>query len=68
MLPHERSLVARMEGRPFALLGVNCDAHLTYLIDTLRFADKNPGFQELLRNTVAGLVAMANAGNVQALP
>ena len=25
MLPHERSLVARMEGRPFALLGVNCD-------------------------------------------
>jgi hypothetical protein len=26
MLPHERSLVARMEGRPFALLGVNCDS------------------------------------------
>src|SRR5271170_7345011 len=25
MLPDERSLVARMEGRPFALLGVNCD-------------------------------------------
>jgi hypothetical protein len=25
MLPHERSLVQSMEGRPFALLGVNCD-------------------------------------------
>jgi hypothetical protein len=49
------------------LLGVNCDAHLTYLIDTLKFADKNPGYQELLRNTVSGLVAMANAGNLQAL-
>lgn len=25
MLPYERSLVTRMEGRPFVLLGVNCD-------------------------------------------
>ena len=25
MLPHERSLVQQMEGRPFALLGINCD-------------------------------------------
>jgi hypothetical protein len=25
MLPYERSLVARMEGRPFVLLGINCD-------------------------------------------
>jgi HEAT repeat protein len=49
------------------LLGVNCDAHLTYLIDTLKFAEKNPGFQELLSNTVAGLVALANGGNAQAL-
>jgi HEAT repeat protein len=49
------------------LLGVNCDAHLAYLIETLRFAEKNPGFQELLRNTVTGLVAMANSGNAQAL-
>jgi HEAT repeat protein len=49
------------------LLGVNCDAHLTYRVDTLRFADKNPGFQELLRNTVASLVALAEGGNAQAL-
>ena len=25
MFPHERSLVKRMEGRPFALIGVNSD-------------------------------------------
>ena len=49
------------------LLGVNCDAHVPYLIETLRFADKNPGYQELLRNTVAALVALANAGHVPAL-
>lgn len=49
------------------LLGINCDSHVPYLIDTLRFAEKNPGFQELLRNTVAALVALANSGNSQAL-
>jgi hypothetical protein len=49
------------------LLGVNCDTHIAYLIDTLKFADRNPGFQELLRNTVAGLVALANTGNAKAL-
>jgi HEAT repeat protein len=49
------------------LLGINCDAHVPYLIETLRFADKNPGFQELLRNTVTALVALANSGNAQAL-
>ena|SRR5688572_9184362 len=26
MYPHERSLVKRMEGKPFALLGINSDA------------------------------------------
>jgi HEAT repeat protein len=49
------------------LLGINCDAHVPFLIETLRFAEKNPGYQELLRNTVAGLVALSNAGNAQAL-
>jgi HEAT repeat protein len=49
------------------LLGINCDAHLGYLVETLKFADKNPGYQELLRNTVSGLVAVANSGNAQAL-
>ena len=49
------------------LLGVNCDAHLPFLIDTLKFADKNPGHQPLLRNTVVGLVALASSGNLPAL-
>ena len=49
------------------LLGINCDSHVPFLIETLRFADKNPGYQELLRNTVSALVALANSGNSQAL-
>lgn len=49
------------------LLGINCEAHVGYLIDTLRFADRNPGYQALLRNAVAGLVALSNSGNAQAL-
>jgi hypothetical protein len=49
------------------LLGVNCDAQAQYLVETLKFAEKNPGFQELLRNTVTGLVALANAGDARAL-
>ena len=28
MFPHERSLVKRMEGRPFALIGINSDRDL----------------------------------------
>lgn len=49
------------------LIGINCDAHLPYVTDTLRFAEQNLGHQELLRNSVAGLVALANSGNAQAL-
>ena len=49
------------------LVGVNCEAHLPYLIDTLKFANENAGYQDLLRNTVAALVALANSGNAQAL-
>jgi hypothetical protein len=45
------------------LLGVNCESHENYLIQTLRFADTNPGFQELLRGTAAGLGALGVAGH-----
>jgi hypothetical protein len=31
MFPHERSLVKRMEGRPFALIGVNSDTNKEFL-------------------------------------
>ncbi len=49
------------------LLGINCDSHVPYVIETLKFAEKNLGFQELLRNTVMALVALANSGHQQAL-
>ena len=48
------------------LLGVNCESHQSYLVDTLKFSDKNPGFQELLRGAAAGLGALAVAGRVEA--
>jgi HEAT repeat protein len=48
------------------LLGVNCESHQSYLVDTLAFSDKNPGFQELLRGAAAGLGALAIAGRVEA--
>ena len=49
------------------LLGINCDSHVPYVIETLKFAEKNLGFQELLRNSVTALVALANSGHQQAL-
>ena len=39
MYPHERSLVKEMEGRPFALLGVNSDEDLDAL--KVRMAEEN---------------------------
>jgi HEAT repeat protein len=44
------------------VLGVNCGSHQNYLIETLKFADRNLGFQELLRGAAAGLGALAVAG------
>ena len=35
MYPHERSLVKRLEGKPFALLGVNSDRDREQLKETL---------------------------------
>jgi len=47
------------------LLGVNCESHVGYLVDVLKFADKNEGFQELLRGAAAGLGALGVAGRVE---
>jgi len=44
------------------LLGVNCGSHQNYLIETLKFADRNLGFQELLRGAASGLAALSVAG------
>ena len=48
------------------LLDVNCESHKSYLVDTLKFSDKNAGFQELLRGAAAGLGALAVAGHAEA--
>jgi HEAT repeat protein len=49
------------------LLGTNCESHQHFLVETLGFADKNTGFQDLLRNAAAGLTALALAGRREAL-
>ncbi len=33
------------------LLGVNCDSHEKFLVQTLDFTVTNPGFQDLVRST-----------------
>jgi HEAT repeat protein len=48
------------------LLGTNCPTHRNYLVETLKFAEHNTGFQELLRNAAAGLGALAVAGDKEA--
>ena len=48
------------------LLGVNCSSHQGYLTETLAFAIKNPGFQDLLRGAASGLATLAVAGNEDA--
>jgi len=48
------------------LLGVNCESHVSYLVETLKFSDANSGFQELLRGAAAGLGALALANHAEA--
>jgi HEAT repeat protein len=48
------------------LLGVNCESHESYLVEVLKFADQNAGFQEMLRGAAAGLGALAVAGHAEA--
>jgi HEAT repeat protein len=48
------------------LLGINCSSHVNYLVETLKFSDKNLGYQELLRGAAAGLGALAVLGHGEA--
>jgi len=48
------------------LLGTNCESHRGFLVRTLTFTDRNPGFQELLRAAASGLSALAVNGDVEA--
>ena len=49
------------------LLGVNCASHQGYLVQSLRFAIANSGFQELLRASASGLAALAIAGDSESV-
>ena len=49
------------------LLGVNCASHVGYLERILRFAEKNPGFQALVRGAARGLGALGAAGDAGAV-
>jgi HEAT repeat protein len=48
------------------LLGVNCETHEKFLVETLGYADTNPGYQAYLRAAAAGLAAVAIAGHGEA--
>jgi len=48
------------------LLGVNCESHVGYLVEMLKFADKNEGFQESLRGAASGLGTLAVSGHAEA--
>ena len=49
------------------LLGSNCDMHRGYLVKIVAFADRIPGYQALLRGAAAGLAALAERGDRDAL-
>jgi HEAT repeat protein len=62
---------AAREAQPYVaaaicLLGVNCEAHRAFLIETLRFADRNPGYQPRLRAAAGALADLAIAGDREA--
>ena len=48
------------------LLGVNCASHQPYIVESLRFAIANLGFQELLRSSASALSVLAVAGREDA--
>jgi HEAT repeat protein len=48
------------------LLGVNCGSHERFLVQTIDFATKNPGFQDLVRSAANGLSQLATAGRASA--
>jgi HEAT repeat protein len=48
------------------LLDVNCSSHENYLVEVLKFTEKNSGYQELLRGAATGLGALGVAGHPEA--
>jgi HEAT repeat protein len=48
------------------LLGTNCDLHQRFIVESLTFAMKTPGYQELLRTSAKALAALAEGGHADA--
>jgi HEAT repeat protein len=48
------------------LLGTNCDLHQRFIVESLTFASKNIGYQELLRSSAKALGALAQEGRIDA--
>jgi HEAT repeat protein len=48
------------------LLGINCESHENFLGESVKFAERTQGFQELLRAAAAGLAALGVAGHKEA--
>ncbi len=48
------------------LLGVNCESHQKFVIDTVAFSMKNVGFQDLLRSSARALGVLAASGREDA--
>ncbi len=48
------------------LLGINCDSHQKFVVDSLTFAMKTIGFQDLARASARGLGALAASGRPDA--
>lgn len=48
------------------LLGINCASHQTFVVDTMRFALANIGFQDLLRASARALGVLAVSGREDA--
>jgi HEAT repeat protein len=48
------------------LIGFNCDLHQKFVVDTMKFAAKEIGFQDLLRASARALAALAVSGKADA--
>jgi HEAT repeat protein len=48
------------------LLGVNCESHQKFVVDTMNFSVKNLGYQDLLRASTRALAAIAASGREDA--
>ena len=65
MIPHERSLVKRLEGKPFVLIGVNSDQDPAQLKKDLK---ENQVTWRSFQNQRKGTKAIADEWNVQGWP